>query len=67
MSKNYDISKSGARKAEGRPSEASLMCFFESWLFLRQDLRLGWKRNKSFFAHCALVMVAKIQKLAYCC
>ena len=28
-----------AREAEGRPSEASLNFFFESWLFYRQDFR----------------------------
>ena len=32
-----------AREAEGRPSEASLILFFESWLFYRQDF--GFKTN----------------------
>ena len=66
MSKNYDISKSGARKAEGRPSEASLILFRKLAVFkTRFEVRM--EKKLEFFAHCALVMVAKIQKLAYCC
>ena len=66
MSKNYDISKSGAREAEGRPSEASLI-FFESWLIFKTRFEVRMEKKLVFFADCALVMVAKIQKLAYCC
>ena len=44
MSKNYDISKSGAREAEGRPSEASLIFFFnfDRNFCLEKMVRLFW-------------------------
>ena len=76
MSKNYDISISGVREAEGRPSEASLMCFFESWLFFKTRFEVSMKKIRAFCSLCTgyggqdtktCILLLTILQLVSCC